>query len=303
MDSSEQQEVTASKVEEIADDSLASAEEIVPEAVEESEPVEEVVPSTETIVDEIQDTSSSAEPVEPEKPISTSPVEEIVEKPTETTEAVSEAVAQPCCGSAESSCPLMHPQVQSLIFWRNPVYSAVVLCVAASLLLLLRSATTFSIISLWMLCMLLVSVSYRVVVATVLTFQKRELVNPLAVYLTGGFPVEQDQLASAGKLVVTSTLNYFDNLRRGLLVEDVRSSVMLFFNLLGLYQMTCWLSPLTAATICLVGFFVIPPLYEKNKAQVDPVLAKAKVQVQSMLAKARALPVVGPLLFGKPKTD
>ncbi|CAK1601440.1 unnamed protein product [Parnassius mnemosyne] len=268
-----------------------------PEAKVETRPESKVETSTAT-----KDMSHPA-PVTESKPLQepTPPAKSALTDPEPKPEAKPEPVKAPTAHVIEAEvifCQMgldawfdpqrLHPEVESLIYWRNAVRSGVALGGGLALLVALASCSVVSVLAYAALLALAAALALRIYRNVLQAVQKTSDGHPFKWLLEKDIsvPAERAQeLAAAATAHLNATTH---ELRRLFLVEDLVDSLKFGVLLWCLTYVGACFNGITLIILGWVALFTLPKAYEMNKTQVDANLELARAKITEITAKVRA---------------
>jgi len=179
------------------------------------------------------------------------------------------------------------PTALNLIYWRDPVKSAVVLLTT---IIFLITSTYFNVVSITAylgLTVLAATIGYRVYAAVNASVNKSEQKNPFQPYLEKNLDLPQDRAHDHVDTVLKHLKDLLNHLRRLFLVEDYVESIKFFLFLWALTYVGEYVSGTTLIGLALVGLFSLPKIYEMYQPQIDNYYNQAEAKVRPALDTAR----------------
>merc|ERR1712045_1021676 len=173
--------------------------------------------------------------------------------------------------------------------WEDPIHSGVVF---GSVLVTLISICYYSLISVVAyvsLTALLAVLSLKIYTYVMVTFLKKETVNPLAKFSDINVTVSEDKVNQIANNATNKLNASLLELRRLFLVENMLDSIKFGLSLWVLTYIGSWFNAMTLILLSWVGLFSIPKVYLNNKTQIDPVLDKVKAQLNEISGKVAAM--------------
>lgn len=187
----------------------------------------------------------------------------------------------------------LHPKVESLIYWRDPVKSGIALGAGLALLVALASCSLISVFAYVSLLVLTGTVAFRVYKTVLQAVQKTNEGHPFKWLLEQelALPAERAQaIAAAGTAHANAAVH---ELRRLFLVEDLVDSMKFGVLLWCLTYVGACFNGITLIILGYVALFTLPKAYEANKAQVDANLELARAKIHEITSKVRAAVPLG----------
>jgi len=178
---------------------------------------------------------------------------------------------------------------ESTYQWEDPIYSGVVF---GTVLITLVSITYYSLISVLAyvsLSVLLAVIGIKVYTYVMVTFLKKDTVNPIAKFSGCDVTIPADSVNEyAGR--ATDKLNCaIKELRRLFMVENMLDSIKFGLSLWVMTYIGSWFNAMTLLIMAWVGLFTIPKVYVNNQAQIDPVLDQVKAKFTEVSDKVTAM--------------
>jgi len=121
------------------------------------------------------------------------------------------------------------------------------------------------------------------------TFLKKETVNPLAKFSDINLTVSEDKVNQFANNATNKLNTSLLELRRLFLVENMLDSVKFGLSLWVLTYIGSWFNAMTLILLSWVGLFSVPKIYLNNRTQIDPVLDKVKAQLNEISGKVAAM--------------
>ncbi|XP_030579097.1 reticulon-3 isoform X3 [Archocentrus centrarchus] len=180
---------------------------------------------------------------------------------------------------------LTHLSAKDLVHWRDPKKSGVVFGLSMLLLLSLAAFSIISVVSYLLLALLCVTITFRIYKSVVQAVQKSNDGHPFKALIDKDVSIPPETFRKH----VDASLAYINRalkqMSRLFLVEDLVDSLKL--------AVVMWLLTYVGAvfngiTILILGdilLFTVPPIYEKNKTQIDQYIDVVRTQVNTTIAK------------------
>ncbi|XP_049868155.1 reticulon-3-B isoform X5 [Pectinophora gossypiella] len=187
----------------------------------------------------------------------------------------------------------LHPEVESLIYWRNAARSGGALGAGLALLVALACCSVVSVLAYVSLLALSAAVAFRVYKNVLQAVQKTNEGHPFKWLLEQDLALPADR-AQALAAAATAHLNAgVAELRRLFLVEDLVDSLKFGVLLWCLTYVGACFNGITLIILGWIALFTLPKAYEMNKAQVDANLELARAKINEITAKVRAAVPLG----------
>lgn len=175
--------------------------------------------------------------------------------------------------------------VIDLIHWRDPKKTGVVFGLSMLLLLSLAAFSFISVASYLLLALLCVTITFRVYKSVVQAVQKSNDGHPFKALMEKDVSIPPETFRKHVDKSLTYINRALKQLSRLFLVEDLVDSLKLA---VVMWLMTYVGAVFNGITVLILGdilLFAIPPIYEKNKTQIDQYIDIARTQVNSTMAK------------------
>ncbi|KAH8368623.1 hypothetical protein KR084_001678 [Drosophila pseudotakahashii] len=173
--------------------------------------------------------------------------------------------------------------ISKLILWRDWRKSMLIFVALQSIIYDLSSEPTISVVNLWALTVLLITIFYRYYVRFLQWINKTDIPgNPYQKYLDMDISISPEQSKQLGVLFSNKIVWFLDNLRTILLVENPWKSFKVFFFLGGTALAVRIINFTILFQVVFVLLFTIPKIYEmKSLLKKFPKFRKCKDQVKS----------------------
>jgi len=175
--------------------------------------------------------------------------------------------------------------VIDLIHWRDPKKSGVVFGLSMLLLLSLAAFSFISVASYLLLALLCVTITFRIYKSVVQAVQKSNDGHPFKALMDKDVSIPPETFRKHVDKSLTYINRALKQLSRLFLVEDLVDSLKLA---VVMWLMTYVGAVFNGITLLILGdilLFAVPPIYEKNKTQIDQYIDLARTQVNSTMAK------------------
>lgn len=163
----------------------------------------------------------------------------------------------------------LHPQVESLVYWRDPKKSGAVFGVLMVTLLSLTCFSLISVVAYLSLLTLAGTISFRTYKSIMQAVQKTSDGHPFKEYLDLDISMSEEKVSETARIAAQHLNTAISALRSLFLVEDLVDSIKGLVLFWTLTYVGAVFNGLTLLIIGVVLIFSLPRLYEKNKAQVD----------------------------------
>eukprot|EP00064_Thunnus_orientalis_P003806 superscaffoldBa00000325_g3817 len=160
---------------------------------------------------------------------------------------------------------LTHLSVMDLIHWRDPKKSGLVFGLSMLLLLSLAAFSVISVASYLLLALLCVTITFRIYKSVVQAVQKSSDGHPFKALIDKDVSIPPETFRKHVDTSLTYINRALKQMSRLFLVEDLVDSLK------------------TALADILL--FAVPPVYEKNKTQIDQYIDMARTQINTTMAK------------------
>lgn len=160
-----------------------------------------------------------------------------------------------------------------------------------SSLLLLLSLAAFSVVSVvayLVLALLSVTISFRVYKSVIQAVQKSEEGHPFRSYLELDIALSPESFQSHVTAAMAHVNHVLRLLLRLFLVEDLVDSLKLAVAMWLMTYVGAVFNGITLLILAELLAFTLPPVYEKNKVQIDHYVGIAREQTKALIAKVQA---------------
>ncbi|XP_060951620.1 reticulon-3 isoform X1 [Limanda limanda] len=271
----EQEELTISALKELGssqeEDELASLQSKVPD--------KDKANSNATVIEQSSDTSVPTPPCsKSEHAIDSTYSKEV--------EAIDEWVAE-AYHLAEHvlTAILTHLSVKDLIHWRDPKKSGVVFGLSMLMLLSLAAFSVISVASYLLLALLCVTITFRIYKSVVQAVQKSSDGHPFKTLMDKDVSIPPETFRKHVDASLTYINRALKQMSRLFLVEDLVDSLKLAVVMWLLTYVGAVFNGITILILADILLFAVPPVYEKNKTQIDQYIDVARTQVNTTMAK------------------
>uniref|UniRef100_UPI0037E8D3FE reticulon-3 isoform X1 n=1 Tax=Semicossyphus pulcher TaxID=241346 RepID=UPI0037E8D3FE len=180
---------------------------------------------------------------------------------------------------------LTHLSVKDLIHWRDPKKSGLVFGLSMLLLLSLAAFSVISVASYLLLALLCVTITFRIYKSVVQAVQKSSDGHPFKALIDKDVSIPPETFRKH----VDSSLTYINRglkqMSRLFLVEDLVDSLKLAVVMWLFTYVGAVFNGITILILADILLFAVPPVYEKNKTQIDQYIDLVRTQVNTTIAK------------------
>ncbi|XP_077083965.1 uncharacterized protein LOC143736988 isoform X1 [Siphateles boraxobius] len=180
---------------------------------------------------------------------------------------------------------LTHFSVNDLVHWRDPKKSGVVFGVSLLLLLSLAAFSVISVISYLLLALLCVTISFRIYKSVIQAVQKSTDGHPFKALMEKDVAVPPETFRKHVDACLTHVNRALKQMSRLFLVEDLVDSIKLAVVMWLLTYVGAVFNGITILILADILLFSVPPIYEKNKTQIDRYIDIVRTQVNTTMAK------------------
>ncbi|XP_048041615.1 reticulon-3 isoform X1 [Megalobrama amblycephala] len=180
---------------------------------------------------------------------------------------------------------LTHLTVNDLVHWRDPKKSGVVFGVSLLLLLSLAAFSVISVISYLLLALLCVTISFRIYKSVIQAVQKSNDGHPFKSLMEKDVTVPPETFRKHVDACLTHVNRVLKQMSRLFLVEDLVDSLKLAVVMWLLTYVGAVFNGITILILADILLFSVPPVYEKNKTQIDHYIDIVRTQVNTTIAK------------------
>lgn len=187
----------------------------------------------------------------------------------------------------------LHPEVESLIYWRSAARSGAALGAGLALLVALACCSVVSVAAYSSLLALSAAVAFRIYKNVLQAVQKTNDGHPFKWLLEKDISVPAERAQSLAAAATAHLNAALAELRRLFLVEDLVDSLKFGVLLWCLTYVGACFNGITLIILGWIALFTLPKAYEMNKAQVDANLELARAKINEISAKIRAAVPLG----------
>ncbi|XP_034020252.1 reticulon-3 isoform X1 [Thalassophryne amazonica] len=180
---------------------------------------------------------------------------------------------------------LTHVSVKDLIHWRDPKKSGLVFGLSMLMLLSLAAFSIISVVSYLLLALLCVTITFRIYKSVVQAVQKSNEGHPFKALIDKDVSVAPETFHKHVDASLTHINRALKHLSRLFLVEDLVDSLKLAVVLWLFTYVGAVFNGITILILADILLFAVPPIYEKNKTQIDHYINLVRTQVNNTVAK------------------
>ncbi|CAH0702633.1 unnamed protein product [Spodoptera exigua] len=252
---------------------------------EEPKPAKSPEPTPEPPI--VEPVPKQSEPVPPPKPVAPEPKRQIAH--------VIEAEVIFCQMGLDAwfDPQRLHPEVESLIYWRSAAHSGLALGAGLALLVALACCSVVSVLAYASLLALSAAVAFRIYKNVLQAVQKTNDGHPFKWLLERDISVPAERAQSLAAAATAHLNAALAELRRLFLVEDLVDSLKFGVLLWCLTYVGACFNGITLIILGWIALFTLPKAYEMNKAQVDANLELVRGKINEISAKVRAAVPLG----------
>ncbi|KAK0154496.1 Reticulon-3 [Merluccius polli] len=176
-------------------------------------------------------------------------------------------------------------QIKDLIHWRDPKKSGVVFGVSLLVLLSLAAFSVISVVSYLLLALLCVTITFRIYKSVVQAVQKSSDGHPFKALMDKDVSIPPETFRKHVDASLTYINRALKQMSRLFLVEDLVDSLKLAVGMWLLTYVGAVFNGITILILADILLFAVPPIYEKNKTQIDQYIDVVRTQINSTMAK------------------
>ncbi|XP_061665020.1 reticulon-3 isoform X3 [Syngnathoides biaculeatus] len=180
---------------------------------------------------------------------------------------------------------LTHVSVKDLLHWRDPKKSGLVFGVSMLLLLSLAAFSVISVVSYLLLALLCVTITFRIYKSVVQAVQKSSDGHPFKSLIEKDVSIPPETFRKHVDSGLTYINRALKHMSRLFLVEDLVDSLKLAVVMWLLTYVGAVFNGITILILADILLFAVPPIYEKNKTQIDQYVDLARTQINTTIAK------------------
>ncbi|XP_038158446.1 reticulon-3 isoform X1 [Cyprinodon tularosa] len=176
-------------------------------------------------------------------------------------------------------------QVHDLIHWRDPKKSGVVFGLSLLLLLSLAAFSVISVISYLLLALLCVTITFRIYKSVIQAVQKSSDGHPFKALIEKDVSIPPETFRKHVDTSLTHINRALKQMSHLFLVEDLVDSLKLAVVMWLMTYVGAVFNGITILILADILLFAVPPIYEKNKTQIDQYIDLIRTQVNNTIAK------------------
>ncbi|XP_046904838.1 reticulon-3 isoform X3 [Hypomesus transpacificus] len=180
---------------------------------------------------------------------------------------------------------IQSPQVKDLVHWRDPKKSGVVFGLSMLLLLSLAAFSVISVVSYLLLALLCVTITFRIYKSVVQAVQKSGDGHPFKSLMEKDLSIPPETFRKNVDVSLSYINRGLKQLSRLFLVEDLVDSLKLAVVMWLFTYVGAVFNGITILILANILLFSVPPVYEKNKTQIDQYIDLVRTQVNTTIAK------------------
>ncbi|KAH8263572.1 hypothetical protein KR044_010809 [Drosophila immigrans] len=179
----------------------------------------------------------------------------------------------------------LHPQVESLIYWRDVKKSGIVFGAGLVTLVAISSFSVISVFAYLSLLALFGTVAFRIYKSVTQAVQKTNDGHPFKEYLELDLTLSQEKVQHIAGVAVAHLNGFTAELRRLFLVEDLIDSIKFGVILWVFTYIGAWFNGMTLVILAFVSLFTLPKVYENNKQSIDTYLDLVRTKLTEITDK------------------
>lgn len=195
-----------------------------------------------------------------------------------TVETTNPPVIAQCCSWTKN----VDSRVIDLLYWRDIKKTGVLFGTSLSLLLSLALFSIISVVAYLSLIVLTITVSFRLYKTAMGTVQKCGDEHPFKTYLESDLVLPNNRVHEYADIVVKHATDWFNNMRRLILIEDVVDSLKFALFLWLLTYIGSWFNGMTLIILADVGLFTLPKVYDTYRVQINQQLDVVNGKLQDV---------------------
>ncbi|XP_061565446.1 reticulon-3 isoform X2 [Cololabis saira] len=180
---------------------------------------------------------------------------------------------------------LTHLSVKDLIHWRDPKKTGLMFGLSLLVLLSLAAFSVISVVSYLLLSLLCVTITFRIYKSVVQAVQKSSDGHPFKTLIDKDVSIPPETFRKHVDTSLTYINRALKQMSRLFLVEDLVDSLKLAVVMWLLTYVGAVFNGITVLILADILLFAVPPVYEKNKTQVDQYIDLVRTQVNTTMAK------------------
>ncbi|XP_072232906.1 reticulon-3 isoform X1 [Leuresthes tenuis] len=180
---------------------------------------------------------------------------------------------------------LTHFSAKDLVHWRDPKKSGLVFGLSMLLLLSLAAFSVISVVSYLLLALLCVTITFRIYKSVVQAVQKSSEGHPFKALIDKDVSIPPETFRKHVDASLTYINRALKQMSRLFLVEDLVDSLKLAVVMWLLTYVGAVFNGITILILADILLFAVPPIYEKNKTQIDQYIDIARTHINTTVAK------------------
>ncbi|XP_044041143.1 reticulon-3 isoform X1 [Siniperca chuatsi] len=180
---------------------------------------------------------------------------------------------------------LTHLSVKDLVHWRDPKKSGLVFGLSMLMLLSLAAFSVISVVSYLLLALLCVTITFRIYKSVVQAVQKSSDGHPFKALIDKDVSIPPETFRKHVDASLTYINRALKQMSRLFLVEDLVDSLKLAVVMWLFTYVGAVFNGITILILADILLFAVPPIYEKNKTQIDQYIDLARTQFNTTIAK------------------
>ncbi|KAH8335174.1 hypothetical protein KR074_008014 [Drosophila pseudoananassae] len=163
----------------------------------------------------------------------------------------------------------LHPQVESLIYWRDVKKSAFVFAAGLITLLAISNFSVFSVFAYFSLLILFDTVLFKIYKSVKKAVLKTNDGDAFKKYLLLDLTLSQEKVKDFAGVAVEHINGFVGKMKRLFLVENLIDSIKFGFILWVFTYIGAWFNAMTLVLVAFVVLFTVPKFYENHKQSID----------------------------------
>uniref|UniRef100_A0A674MQN3 Reticulon n=4 Tax=Takifugu TaxID=31032 RepID=A0A674MQN3_TAKRU len=175
--------------------------------------------------------------------------------------------------------------VKDLIHWRDPKKSGLAFGLSMLLLLSLAAFSVISVASYLLLALLCVTITFRIYKSVIQAVQKSSDGHPFKSLIEKDVSIPPETFRKHVDCGLSYINRALKQMSRLFLVEDLVDSLKLAVIMWLFTYVGAVFNGITILILANILLFAVPPIYEKNKTQIDKYMDLVRTQVNTTMAK------------------
>nr|VZI49726.1 unnamed protein product [Spirometra erinaceieuropaei] len=184
------------------------------------------------------------------------------------------------------------PHVKPLVYWENPIKSAIVMVAGLTILLSVGCLSMVSVFAYFCLAILCCTAAWRVyydLVGSKKTDPSSVPPKPFNDFLSGDVVVPRERVDHYVKLALDHSSDLANYFRHALLVENYLDSLKFGLYMYMLSILGGFFNLITLVTIAFVLLFILPKPYKVYQSQIDGAINAARKRCDDFSSKVKTL--------------